>query len=222
MLQLKQRYYLCFNMKHFFFAILFLTTVFIGFSQSVNPTDNEKISITEKKTGKRIVLFAENKTQDTLNIFLMVTSEGYRRSASKPIIKDILPLSKTPMITLIELTDIPSNYTYKLIVNDEPLNINVHFNKEIEDIEKVIQGNLVLFTEDNCEKCTLLETMLTAQRTGYQSFNIRQDKRMYQQFIQFINKHFPEKTKLRLPIIWNKTEVILGYDNLEDVLRLLK
>ena len=32
-----------------------------------------RVLISEKKTGKRIVLFAENTTKDTLNIFFMVT-----------------------------------------------------------------------------------------------------------------------------------------------------
>ncbi|NNM09630.1 MAG: hypothetical protein HKO61_10680, partial [Flavobacteriaceae bacterium] len=50
-----------------------------------------KVLIKEQKSGKRLVLVAENKTQDTLNVFLMVNAEGYRRSASKPVIKNIPP-----------------------------------------------------------------------------------------------------------------------------------
>ncbi|MGV6828163.1 MAG: hypothetical protein ACWA45_02050 [Flavobacteriales bacterium] len=208
-------------MKHFFTLILFFSFLSFGFSQSLNPIDNEKIHISEKKTGKRVVIFAENTTLDTLNVFLMVTSKGYRRSASKPVIKDILPLSKVPMITLIELVDEPSSYTYKLIVNDEPLDLHIQYEKNIEDIENLINGKLVLFIEEECDKCSLLETMLTSQRTNFQSFDIHKDKRMYQQFMKFISKRFPQKTSIRLPLIWNKSEVFFGYDNLETILKVL-
>ena len=62
---------------------------FLAFSSFQMYCQELKVLISEKKSGKRIVLFAENRTTDTLNVFFMVNAEGYRKSASKPVIKDI-------------------------------------------------------------------------------------------------------------------------------------
>lgn len=75
-------------MKHSLITLLLLLLSQMGWSQQ------EKVIISENKKGKRIVLMAENKTTDALNVFLMVFAEGYRRSADKPILKDLPPLSK--------------------------------------------------------------------------------------------------------------------------------
>jgi len=109
-----------------------------------------------KKTGKRIVLVAENLTQDTLNVFLMVNAQGYRKSASKPVIKNIPPKAQVPMITLIELANHEYMYTYDLIVNEQENNINLSFDSQIKDIQKNIEGKLVLFSTPDCEKCLAL------------------------------------------------------------------
>lgn len=105
--------------------ILILLTLFACgtlFSQE------KRVLISEKKQGKRTVLYAENTTKDTLNVFFMVISEGFRRSADRPLIKDIPPLSKEPMITLIEIKESPSNYTYTLVVNEAQNDL--HFTPE--------------------------------------------------------------------------------------------
>ena len=52
--------------------IILVTFSVSGFLYSQNK--ETRVLISEKKTGKRrIVLFAENTTKDTLNIFFMVT-----------------------------------------------------------------------------------------------------------------------------------------------------
>jgi glutaredoxin len=179
---------------------------------------DDKVVITEQKKGKRIVLYAENTTKDTLNVFFMVNAEGYRRSASKPQLQDLPPNSITEMITLIELTKIPSSYTYELIVNGEQQDISVTHLKETIDIEKTITGRLVLFSEKDCEKCVLLEKILLGNKTQFRNFDIREDEILYDQFIKFIYKKYPSKTEIRLPVVWNKDHVIFGYDNLEELL----
>ncbi len=193
-----------------------LLIIFLFSIQSYSQ--DEKVLITERKKGKKVMLFAENTTKDTLNIFLMVNAEGYRRSASKPQLQDLPPHSKTEMITLIELTDTPSSYTYDLIVNGEQQGISLTHVRGTIDIEKTIAGKLVLFSEKECEKCTLLENILISNDTQFRNLDIREDEILYDQFIAFIHKKYPAKTKIRLPVIWNKNHVIFGYDNLEKLL----
>ena len=67
------------------FTLFLLTATVLGFSQS------EKVSLLEENQGKRTHLFVQNHTADTLNVFLRVAAEGFRRSADKPILKDLLP-----------------------------------------------------------------------------------------------------------------------------------
>lgn len=204
------------NMARKIIIVLFILIGSKGFSQGL------KILISEVKTGKRVELFAENKTQDTLNVFLMVNAEGYRRSASKPVIKNIAPGAKVYMITLIELAGEESRYTFEMIVNDKESDINFSYDEPERDIERVIKGQLVIFSSDGCRKCTLLSELLDAQRIQHRIFNINEDAVLYGQFMSFIERRLTVETKIRFPVIWNKDDVIFGYDNVEDILRVLE
>ena len=197
-----------------------LTTFLLLFAVSIYSQE-ARILLSEKKTGKRIVLIAENTTKDTLHVFLMVNSEGYRKSAARPVLKKVPPLGKTPMITLIEIQNIPSKYTYELIVSEKENNLNLDMDRKAKDIKKTISGKLVLFTMDYCEKCDLLEASLKTKNVKHRSFNIGEDPVLYQQFIAFITNDLKEETKIKFPVIWNKNHTIFGYENLEVVLEKL-
>lgn len=201
-------------MKTYLFLIFNFLFLMSGFTQ------NKAVTIIEKKKGKRIILLAKNNTKDTVNIFLMVNAEGFRKSADKPILKDILPYKTVPITTLIELEGQPSSYTYDLIINEKLNNeINIVYDKEVLDIENKIKNRLVLFSIDQCDKCEVLATMLEANRINFKSFNIENDKVLYQQFMKFIGEPTEENEKIRFPVIWNKNYTLFGYDDLQEVLQ---
>ena len=177
-----------------------------------------QVMVSEKKTGRRIVLMAENMTNDTLNVFFMVNADGYRKSASKPVIKDIPPKAKVPMVTLIELTDVPSQYTYDLIINKEKRNLNFTYEKQAKDIQKFIEGRIVVFATNTCEKCDVLAQRLQEKRISHRVLNITEDAILYNQFMRLIERDLKEETRIRFPVIWNKDRVIFGYDDLEAIL----
>jgi hypothetical protein len=102
----------------------------------------------------------ENSTKDMLHVFLMINSEGYRKSAARPILKAIPLFGKTSMITLIEMRNIPSKYSYELIVSENENSLNLSMDRKAKDIEKIIRGKLVLFTIAYCEKFEILEASL--------------------------------------------------------------
>jgi hypothetical protein len=193
--------------------LLFSTTVY---------SQDSRIILSEKKTGKRTVLVAENKTQDTLNVFLMVISEGYRRSADRPIIKNIPPLTNVPMITLIELANEPSSYTYEIIINDQERDLNFTLENKEKDIENVIRGRLVLFIMSGCEKCELLSSELRKKDIAHRVFNISDDPLLYKQFMAFINDELTKETRIKFPVIWNKDYTIFGFNTIEDILKELQ
>ncbi|MAP54748.1 MAG: hypothetical protein CL605_07595 [Altibacter sp.] len=181
-----------------------------------------KVLITEKKSGKRVVLMAQNQTADTLNVFLMVNAEGYRRSASKPVIKNIPPNSSEPMITLIELKTEPRYYTYDLIVNTLEDAKDLVFEQQENDIERIVSGKIIVFTAEACETCTTLIDSLTEERITHRTFNIHEEEVIYRQFLSYIERQLTEETKIRLPVIWNKDYVIFGYDDLEELLKVIR
>lgn len=199
--------------------VIIILTAFFSF---LGTAQEEKVLISEKKTGKRLVLMAENKTADTLSVFLMVHAEGYRRSADKPVLKDLPPHSKTPMITLIELKDAASSYTYDLIVNEERNNdIKLVKKKEIVDIENAVKGKLVIFRLNLCDKCDTLISRLQDKRIQHRVFAIEEDGALYGQFMAFIDKELTSETRIRFPVVWNRSHTLFGYDDIETILGVL-
>lgn len=122
------------------------------------------------------------------------------------------------MTTLIELSGIPSSYTYDLIVNENRDNsVSVTYEKQVVDIENVLKGKIVIFSISNCEKCEVLVALLESERVNFRNFNLDEDPSLYRQFMNFINNELKENTQIRFPVIWNKTYTIFGYDELEKV-----
>lgn len=201
---------------------IFLTTLLFSFCFTANAQE-ARIKITEVKKGKRIVLYAENTTDETLNIFVLVNANGYRRSADKPVLMDVPAKSTVPVTTLISLNDPNANYTYELIINEElDTTKSVSYQKAASDIERVIKDKLVIFSKVGCDRCERLDEELTYQRIPFRNFNIDEDPVLYKQFMAFIQNSFTDKTQIRFPVIWNKDEAIFGYDNLEIVMSKLK
>ncbi|MCB0458080.1 MAG: glutaredoxin [Flavobacteriaceae bacterium] len=201
-------------MKYKVIILILLFTTAFSYAQK------EKVIVTEKKQGKRITLFAENTTQDTLNVFIMLTAQGYRRSADRPVVMNIPPKRKVRVMTLIEMDDQESSYTYNLIVNEKLDNsITVNPEKDIADIETVIKGKIVVFSKTDCPKCETLSAFLYKEQINHRVININEDPKLYRQFMNFIDKELKENTQIRFPVIWNKTYTIFGYDDLEQIVR---
>ena len=203
----------------------FIISVFLVFScvmVSVSQSMNSTIEIIEKKRGKLTDLYAQNKTEDSLNIFFLVHAKGYRKSASKPIIENIPPFSSILLTTLIELTSEPSSYTFDLVINGDATETSFDYEDLPKDIIKIINRKIVLFTGVNCEKCTELTTALDENKIRYDIIDINEKPVYYRQFIAHIQSELTVNTRIRLPLIWNKDYVIFGYDILDEVLDELK
>lgn len=204
--------------KFIFSVVLVFSCVTISVSQNINS----KIEIIEQKRGKLTDLYAQNKSEDTLNIFFLVHAKGYRKSASKPIITNISPFSSIKLTTLIELSSEPSSYTYDLVINGDATDTSFDYEDLPKDIEKIINRKIVLFTGINCEKCSELTTALDEEKVRYELIDINEKPVYYRQFIAHIQSELTVNTHIRLPLIWNKDYVIFGYDDLNMVLGELK
>lgn len=193
--------------------ISILLTPILSWSQQ------DRIIISEEKKGKRSVLNAENTTDETLNIFVLIDANGYRRSADKPIRVDVPAKRKIPIASLITLDQAHSSYTYELIINDnlDPTK-KLAYPKAASDVSRVIKGKLVIFSKAGCDRCTRLEEELKYRRIDFKNFKLDEHPILYKQFMAFIAASFTEKTQIRFPVIWNKEDAIFGYDVLEDVI----
>lgn len=196
--------------------------IFFFFNTLATSAQETRVLVTEKKQGKRLVLIGENTTKDTLNVFFMVKSEGYRRSADRPTIKFINPGDKIPLITLIELNGATPTYSYTLVVNEEVNQTNITYDKPTVDIEKKITNKLVLFIDQDCKKCSYLRTLLSQNRINHQVFDIDDHPELFRQFNAFIEKKYPEINAVRLPAIWNKNYLLFGFDDATEILNELK
>ncbi|GER58943.1 hypothetical protein ULMA_10510 [Patiriisocius marinus] len=201
----------------------FIFTAFIFCCTLTSYAQADRIIISEEKKGRRIVLFAENTTDEALNIFILIDAKGYRRSADKPILMDVPAKRKLPVTTLIELNLETASYTYELIINEELDNTKeISFKNSVSDIERVIKDKLVMFSKSDCDRCEQLNDELKNRRIMFRNFNIDEDPVLYKQFMAFIQNSYTEKTEIRFPVIWNKNEVIFGYDELETLIPTLK
>ena len=203
-------------MKKILYSLLFVMLPFLVRSQA------EKVVISEKKQGKRVTLMAENKTLDSLNVFLMVKSEGYRRSADRPVLTTLPPKSNTPLIVLIELTDVPSNYSYDLIVNDEENKVSMAYNPQIPELEKHIKDKLVIFIKDDCFKCANLIAALQKNRIQHSVIDVNRDDAVNAQFEAFLKRHGGNNLRFPLPTVSNKGKISFGYDNLNSLVEYLQ
>lgn len=144
----------------------------------ISQNTHEYVSIVEKKVGKRTDLYAVNTGNNSYDVFLMVDTEDFRRSSSRPVLKTIPPNSEVKMITLIKLKGKKGKYTYTLVVNEIGYELNVR--KDHEDFQLKIDNALknkkvTLYTKDSCNLCITTKRLLENNYIKYDEFNIDKD-----------------------------------------------
>ncbi|WP_378176997.1 hypothetical protein [Aquimarina sp. SS2-1] len=150
---------------------------------------DKTVYLVEDVQKKRTIIYVKNDTDSDKSVFLKITPTGYRRSAQRPIIKNIPANSKEEMLILIPLTDVESSYTYDLVVNEELENIDAKQQKgkpkEIPP-QTVSQYKLFVYTAQNCVRCDSLKQKLN-------------DKK-----VQFLEVDIDSKNNLLSPVFWRK------------------
>lgn len=161
-------------MKYLFTCFLFLLITV----KSTSQNNHEFVSLTEKTNGKRIELFAVNTNNIPYDVFLMVETEDFRRSSSRPVIKTVPANSQVKMITLIKLNEKQGKYTYTLIVNEVSYDLSVrkdHSDFEIKIDDALKTKKVTLFTKDDCSLCTTTKRILETNYIVYEEFNMDKD-----------------------------------------------
>ncbi|WP_074408717.1 MULTISPECIES: hypothetical protein [Aquimarina] len=104
-------------------SVLFYLISYTSYAQE------KPVRLVEEKQKKRTIIYVLNDTDTDKSVFLKINPIGYRKSAQRPIIKNIPAKSKIQMLILIPLTDVESHYTYNLVVNEELETIDVKHSK---------------------------------------------------------------------------------------------
>lgn len=186
-------------MKYLFTCFLFLLITVDSTSQN----EHEFVSIKEKITGKRIELFAVNTNNISYDVFLMVETEDYRRSSSRPILKTVPANSEVRMITMVKLNNKEGKYNYTLVVNEISYDLSIKKddnNFEVKIDDALNTKKVTLFTKGICNLCDETKSLLSSNRIKYEEFNVDTDST---QLIKLIKeyKHNNVDTRTYAPIL---------------------
>lgn len=119
-----------------FLKLLVSVAFFISLVSSNQQPDG--IEITVRTGHKKITYVAENVTDKDLDLFFKVNSEGFRRSADRPIITTIPAKSKKDLITLIPLKNADTTHSYMAVITKKEFNVDMRKTDTIvKDIKRI-------------------------------------------------------------------------------------
>ena len=153
----------------------FAFCIFLFCNISEVLAQEKQVRLVEDIQKKRTIIYVQNDTDSDKSVFLKINPIGYRRSAQRPIIKNIPANSKVQMIILIPFTDVKSSYTYNLIVNEELQNIDAKRQKQNSketSISNTSKYDLLIYTEQNCTTCDTLIQKLKDKKVDFLEIDI--------------------------------------------------
>ncbi|WP_010177509.1 glutaredoxin family protein [Aquimarina agarilytica] len=178
---------------------LFLTISILFFLNTYSQKNG--VNIIEEVGKKRTLIFAKNTTNKPRSVFFKVHANGYRRSGDRPVIKQLPPNSKTLLITLIPLVDVPSRYTYTFVANKTLENIQLKGKEESEaDVAELMKQEIVVFTNSSCSKCDNLKKQLNNKHIKYREIDIDLRERFYKYTWKLLEKKGYRTDTLKLPL----------------------
>ncbi|MDY8134081.1 glutaredoxin [Aquimarina sp. 2201CG5-10] len=200
-------------MKNVFHLHIFI----LLFSFTVVAQENP-VRLIEEVQKKRTILYVQNDTDTDKSVFLKVNPIGYRRSAQRPVIKNIPAKSKTQILILIPLTDVDSHYTYDLIVNEQLKNIDVDRSKNTRKeapVSSILRSEIIIFTKKGCKKCELLISKLKEKHIKYREVNIDTKSRYREYLWELLNRDGYDKNTIGVPLGIIKGKLQYPIDDLD-------
>ncbi|WP_047547912.1 hypothetical protein [Psychroserpens sp. Hel_I_66] len=158
----------------FILVLFFLILPLSSFSQvSANPY----VKLVEKKEGKRLQLFAVNTDSIPYIVFLRITTEDYRRTSKRPILKEVPANSKLLLKTLILLEGKPGDYEPTFIVNEVTTNLAIRKSKDFDAdiIGAKLEKKVLYFTNPDCDLCVEGLSILKENAFNYHVYDIETD-----------------------------------------------
>jgi len=209
------------NLKRSLFCLLLFWSSCFSFSQDVNT---EKVTLIEKQHGKRLELYAKNTDTISYVVFLRVTTEDFRRSSKRPVLKPIAPNSETHLLTLIKLAGTAGEYDHQFIVNE--VSTNLKFRKDEEDMQinfdqALKTPHITIFESDNCNVCETTKALLNKNKIAFEVKRIQNHKQALIEALKKASKSLENIEKQTL-IIQIESEVYVDIENKKQLLETLK
>ena len=135
--------------KIILYFFLFLIP-FYGFTQN----NHSHIKIEDKTIGKRVEIYAVNSSNTDYEVFLKINSTGFRRIVANPVTKIVAANSKVKMANLIKISNIDSNYSFGIIVNE----VGHDIEKEDDELDFTFDeirasSPVIIYIKDYCDLC---------------------------------------------------------------------
>ncbi len=209
------------NSKLSFLVFLLFFSSLFSFSQNANT---EKVTLIEKQNGKRLELYAKNTDTISYVVFLRVTTNDYRRTSKRPVLKPVNPNSETHLLTLIKLAGKPGEYEHLFIVNE--VSTNLEFRKDFEDIQinfddALKTANITIYNSDNCNFCEETKTLFNENKIAFKEKHIEKDKGTLVKQLKELGKPI-ENLDQELFIIQIESNIYTGIKNKKQLLDALK
>ena len=180
------------------------------------------VELIEDKKAKRWNMYAQNNTDEEQEAFLMVQGKGFRRSATRPIIKKIPPNAKVLMATLIPFAGVTP--TYEVIFTYES-QLQTIEKKKVDTREKrdpfrpLNHNELTIFIEPDCEKCTYLINYLNKNHIKYRKVNVLKSGKMFDFMWKNLDGRIPNSDVVKLPVIMENNEVYHNIPNMKHFIK---
>lgn len=202
--------------------------VFLLFFFSINSfaqnLSGDKVTLIEKQNGKRLELYAKNIDTISYVVFLRVTTEDYRRSSNRPVLKPIEPNSETHLLTLIKLAESAGEYEHQFIVNE--MSVNLQFRKDDEDLQinfddALKTANITIYTSENCDFCEETKTLFNKNVVAFNEKHLEKDKATLIKTLKASGKSI-ENLDEEIFIIEIESDIYKGITNKKQLLEVLK
>ena len=168
------------------------------------------VELIEDKKAKRWNMYAQNNTDEEQEAFLMVQGKGFRRSATRPIIKKIPPNAKVLMATLIPLAGVTPTYEVIFTYESQLQTIEkkkVDTRKKRDPFRPLNHNELTIFIEPDCEKCTYLINYLNKNHIKYRKVNVLKSGKMFDFMWKNLDGRIPNSDVVKLPVVMENNEV---------------
>lgn len=203
--------------------LVFPLYLFSLFSFSQNTTTN-LVTLIEKQNGKRLELYAKNTDTIPYVVFLRVTTNDYRRSSNRPVLKPVEPKSETHLLTLIKLAGSDGEYNHQFIVNE--VSTNLKFRKDDDDMQinfdaALKNAQIVIYESNNCNFCKEVKTLFDENLIAYNQKHITNNRAS---LIKALKNNGKSITNLENEtfIIEITNKIYRGITNKKELLEVLK
>lgn len=208
-------------MKIQFTIFTFLLISVYSFAQN----QHKHVKLTEEKKGKRITLYANNTDSLSYDIFLKVDTKDFRRSSTRPILRNIAPNSKIKLLTLIQLNGTEGKYNTTFIVNEVAYAIEVEKDHEGLDFkidEALKDKEVTLYTKNDCLICPDTKRILNNNKIAFTEYNIDKDSTNYLKIIKDFKNNTNKNFDNKIPVLKVNTAIYNKIESVEDFITALR